>query len=115
MNRFSTLKNSNISQTEKFAVGPWLFVSGTCSALRAPHERKPNSLSSICEIARTENLYRILAHSHTLALIDNIPEQDSDLQMKKVRRNNTELPSPINPPSDFMFHTRCPNALLRLG
>lgn len=67
-------------------------------------------LGKICEIARTEELFRIPAHPYTRALIDAIPGQCSDLPVKMVRLKNAELPSPINPPSGCRFHTRCPSA-----
>ena len=64
-------------------------------------------LGKICEMGRTEGLYRMPAHPYTRALIDAIPGQASGLREKKVRFASAEPPSPINPPAGCRFHTRC--------
>ena len=67
-------------------------------------------LGRLCEIAQTEDLYRMPAHPYTAALIDAIPSQRNGEQTKKVSIKDTEIPSPLNPPNGCRFHTRCPKA-----
>ena len=67
-------------------------------------------LGKLCEIAPTEDLYRMPSHPYTAALISAIPSQGSDLPVEKVSVKDSEIPSPINPPAGCRFHTRCPSA-----
>ncbi len=67
-------------------------------------------LGKLCEVAPTEDLYRMPAHPYTAALIDAIPSQVCDLPVQRVSLKNSEIPSPIKPPSGCRFHTRCPGA-----
>ena len=68
-------------------------------------------LGKLCELATTEDLYRMPAHPYTRALINAIPAKTSHHPETKVHLKNAELPSPINPPSGCRFHTRCPSAM----
>jgi peptide/nickel transport system ATP-binding protein len=65
-------------------------------------------LGKLCEIARTQDLYRMPAHPYTRTLINAIPAKPANASMKKTNLRIVELPSPINPPSGCRFHTRCP-------
>lgn len=70
-------------------------------------------LGKLCEIAPTQNLFATPAHPYTAALISAIPSPTAGLAIKRMHLKNTEIPSPINPPSGCRFHTRCPGARSR--
>lgn len=67
-------------------------------------------LGKLCEIAPTEDLFKMPNHPYTAALISAIPSHGSGLPIGKVSVRDIEIPSPANPPSGCRFHTRCPNA-----
>lgn len=67
-------------------------------------------LGKLCEIAPTEELYRMPYHPYTATLISAIPSHGSGFSVGKVSVKDLEIPSPANPPSGCRFHTRCPNA-----
>lgn len=66
-------------------------------------------LGNIMEQAPVETLYKNSQHPYTKALLESIPKPDP---RNRVKRNllQGDLPSPINPPSGCVFHTRCPLA-----
>ena len=66
-------------------------------------------LGKLCEIAPTEELYRMPYHPYTAALISAIPSHGSGFPVGKVSVKDLEIPSPANPPSGCRFQTRCPN------
>ncbi|MEE4363581.1 MAG: oligopeptide/dipeptide ABC transporter ATP-binding protein [Desulfotignum sp.] len=66
-------------------------------------------LGHIMETAMDRDLYTRPAHPYTRALLSAIPGTG-----KKNRQNRRiilkgDVPSPINPPSGCVFHTRCPD------
>ncbi len=66
-------------------------------------------LGHIMETATDRDLYTRPAHPYTRALLSAIPGTG-----KKNRQNRRiilkgDVPSPINPPSGCVFHTRCPD------
>ena len=67
-------------------------------------------LGRIVELASTEELFNNPLHPYTKALLASIPK----ISEKKMLQNETlegEIPSPINPPSGCVFHTRCKYAV----
>ena len=66
-------------------------------------------LGKIMEYADAESLYTNPAHPYTAALIAAIPIPDPAIQRTKHLLKG-DVPSPINPPSGCVFHTRCPFA-----
>lgn len=66
-------------------------------------------LGHLVEEATTEELFDNTLHPYTQALLSAVP--DTNIHVKKERIVlQGDLPSPINPPSGCVFHTRCPKA-----
>ncbi|HWI49827.1 MAG TPA: oligopeptide/dipeptide ABC transporter ATP-binding protein [Rummeliibacillus sp.] len=68
-------------------------------------------LGQMVELTTSEQLYHEPLHPYTQALLSAIPIPDPDIEEQRERIIlKGELPSPINPPSGCVFHTRCPMA-----
>ncbi len=70
----------------------------------------------IMEIADTARLYAEPLHPYTRLLLAAIPltdPQQERVRLAQIRVGAGELPSPLNPPSGCVFHTRCPQAEAR--
>ncbi|MEH7225975.1 dipeptide ABC transporter ATP-binding protein [Bacillus sp. JJ1566] len=66
-------------------------------------------LGKVMEISDSESFYKDARHPYTNALLSAIPLPDPEKE--KVRQRivlKGELPSPSNPPTGCVFHTRCP-------
>jgi oligopeptide/dipeptide ABC transporter ATP-binding protein len=63
-------------------------------------------VGNIVELASTEELLQKPLHPYTEALISAIPPADPDIKQKRIMLSG-EIPSPANPPSGCVFHTRC--------
>ncbi len=63
------------------------------------------------EEADTELLFKNPLHPYTTALLSSVPVIDFDKPIKSRELIKGELPSPLNPPSGCVFHTRCPDAM----
>jgi peptide/nickel transport system ATP-binding protein len=66
-------------------------------------------LGKICEVARSDDLYRAPAHHYTHVLLDSIPVPDPTVAAAKTAIEG-EPPSPVLPPPGCRFNTRCPAA-----
>ena len=63
-------------------------------------------LGKVCELAKSEQLYKSPTHPYTAGLIATIPE----ISEKRVIKSSSlkgEIPSPLNPPSGCRFRNRC--------
>ena len=89
----------------------YLFISHDLSVVRHISDRVCIMfLGKVCEIGRTEEVYRIPLHPYTRFLLDAIPRPDPHQRSEQPRLLSGEIPSPVNPPSGCRFHTRCPYA-----
>lgn len=91
-----------------------LFISHDLSVVRELSDRVlVLYLGRIMEMAAAENLYENPLHPYTRMLLEAIPLPDPRQErerLAKVKVSSGELPSPLNPPSGCVFHTRCPQA-----
>src|SRR5699024_9822070 len=68
-------------------------------------------LGKVMETSDMEGFYNHACHPYTNALLSAIPTPDPEREKKRERIVlRGELPSPANPPSGCVFHTRCPFA-----
>jgi oligopeptide/dipeptide ABC transporter ATP-binding protein len=67
-------------------------------------------LGNIVEYADADELYQNPVHPYTYALLSAIPIADPEVRKEKQILTG-DVPSPINPPSGCVFHTRCPFAI----
>lgn len=63
-------------------------------------------LGKIMEIATSQEIYSHPVHPYTEALLSAVPMPDPKTKKKRIILKG-EIPSPINPPSGCVFHTRC--------
>ena len=62
------------------------------------------------EFATKDALFERPLHPYTQALLDVIPRiRHERIQEKRILQG--DVPSPANPPSGCVFHTRCPKAM----
>lgn len=68
-------------------------------------------LGKVMELSDSETLYHHAEHPYTNALLSAIPLPDPEKERQRQRiMLKGELPSPANPPTGCIFHTRCPIA-----
>lgn len=63
-------------------------------------------LGKVMEEASTKDLYSSYTHPYTEALLSAIPVPNPEAKKKRIILRG-DIPSPINPPSGCVFHTRC--------
>lgn len=63
-------------------------------------------LGKLMETAPTHKIYERPMHPYTEALLNAIPKRDSHGHRKRFVLTG-DIPSPVNPPSGCVFHTRC--------
>ena len=85
----------------------YLFISHDLSVVRhIAHDVMVMYLGNAIEHGPKERIYARPLHPYTQALLASTPRVGGDKREKIVLRG--ELPSPLNPPTDCVFSTRCP-------
>lgn len=92
---------------EEFSLA-YLFISHDLSVVRhIADEIGVMYLGHIVEKAHTDELFANPLHPYTQALLSSIPLPNPKNKRERIILQG-DVPSPINPPSGCVFHTRCP-------
>ena len=86
----------------------YLFISHDLSVVRHISDRiGVMYLGKLVEESTTHELYSHPFHPYTKALLSAVPVANPFIKKEKIKLVG-EIPSPVNPPTGCVFHTRCP-------
>lgn len=86
----------------------YLFIAHDISVVRHISDRiGVMYLGHIVEEASTDELFNNPQHPYTKALLSAIPLPDPKHKKERIMLKG-EIPSPLNPPTGCVFHSRCP-------
>ena len=85
----------------------YLFIAHDISIVRYISDRI--GVMYLMEEAETNELFSNPLHPYTQALLSAVPHANPHISKERIQLKG-ELPSPIDPPTGCVFHTRCPYA-----
>ena len=88
----------------------YLFIAHDMSVVKYISDRiGVMYLGHLVEEADTDELFENTLHPYTQALLSAVPDTNPHVKKERIILDG-DLPSPLNPPSGCVFHTRCPRA-----